>query len=276
MKRFLIKLGGSSLVEPDTLKNFAKAVKDLTQKSQVIIVHGGGPFINKALTAANTNWQFIDGQRVTDEQSMQIVEMVLSGQVNKSIVRSFNVEGISSIGIAGTDNQIIECEPLDERLGQVGKVTNINPETIEKLIDAGFTPVISPVGLDGNAKTFNINADWAAAEIAMATNADHLIYLSDIDGVLDKSNNLIATITQQEIDELISDETLTGGMVVKAQTIKKSLNSIPEISLINGKLPHRIFDILSVNNGIGTTFTRSKGFKTAKRSFIHRSFNAID
>jgi acetylglutamate kinase len=186
---------------------------------------------------------------------LQLSKKTLSGEVNKEIVIALKKFGVDAVGLSGVDGHLLEAQVFDPALGNVGKVTKVNSKVIECLLETRFTPVISPVSIDStNLNPLNVNADWAAIELAKALDVDHLIYLSDQDGILDQNKNLIVSVPEQAIDELIQKEIVYGGMLVKVQSIKKALSDIPQISLLNGKVPQNLIDKLVHGNQRGTTF----------------------
>lgn len=218
----VIKCGGSTI---ETLSDeFFNSVKRLQDEGYApIIVHGGGPAIKRMLTRLNVKSEFVDGLRKTDEQVMKVVEMVLSGSVNKTLVRKLGQTGIDAIGLSGCDSHLIETVPRDqEKLGFVGEVTDVNTELMLDLLARGIVPVIAPVGISASGDCYNINADTAAGAIALHLGAEKLLFVTDVPGIL-KNDVLIETITEREVHDLIADGTIYGGMIPKVEAALKSL-----------------------------------------------------
>ncbi len=207
-----------------------------------VIVHGGGPSINQELTARGISWEFIDGQRVTTPAMIDVIEMVLSGKVNRRIVRALNHAGVSAVGLSGTDAKMLECRQASEKLGQVGLVERVHPQTITHLWSAGLTPVIAPLGCDSTGGVaFNVNADWAACRIAQSLQAQSLLFLTDQDGILGEDGKLIRELDRSGLESLIGKEIVQGGMLTKAQTILHALgNGIKSIRVMNAASPQAI------------------------------------
>ena len=205
----VIKYGGSAMIDEKIKQS---VIGDISFMKMVgikpIVVHGGGPFINEALKKSNINPQFKNGLRVTDENTVKIVETTLSGEVNKSIVSDFQKHGMLSCGISGKDGKLIVAKKSDENIGFVGEIEKINPKIINTLIDNDFVPVVSPIGTDENGNTYNINADYAANELAIALKANKLVFMTDIDGLLEDENDkktLISKINVNTIDKMIEE-----------------------------------------------------------------------
>jgi len=240
----VIKCGGSTI---ETLSDeFFNSVKRLQDEGYApVIVHGGGPGIKQMLTRLNVKTEFVDGLRKTDEQVMKVVEMVLSGSVNKTLVRKLGQAGIDALGLSGCDCHLIETVPRNqEKLGFVGEVTDVNTELILDLLARSIVPVIAPVGISVSGDSYNINADTAASAIALHLGAEKLLFVTDVPGIL-KNDVLIETITEREVHDLIADGTIYGGMIPKVEAALKSLQgdlqevmitSADEEIVKNGKL----------------------------------------
>lgn len=259
-KTVVIKYGGSAMTD-ENIKH--SVIGDIAFMKMVginpVIVHGGGPEINEALKNAGIVPKFIDGLRVTDKDTMKIVESVLSGKINKSIVSEFQKHDTKAVGISGKDGLLIEAEKKlqnGQDIGYVGNITNINTKIVESLIENDFVPVISPVGTDKAANTYNINADIAAVEIAIALNASKLVFLTDIEGVrknAEDETSLISKLTPTTAKELINDGSIKGGMIPKTQCCIKAVeNGVESVHIINGKILHSILLEIYTKDGIGT------------------------
>ena len=260
-KTIVIKFGGHAM-ENEELKQ--AVAKDCILMKYVgmnpVIVHGGGPEINLMLDRLGKESTFIEGLRVTDEETMAIVEMVLDGRVNKSIVSAINRKGGKSIGLSGKDGQLIEAKPylLESKidLGYVGKVVKINPEIIQSVIKQGYIPVIAPIGVDENGQSYNINADIVAGEIATALEAEKIILLTDVKGILmDKADNesLISVAKVSEIPDLINKGVIAGGMIPKVQCCVQAIKgAVEKAHIIDGRIPHSSLLEIFTDQGIGT------------------------
>lgn len=250
---FVIKYGGHAMGDARTAETFARDIVVLKAVGiNPVVVHGGGPQIGAMLERMKIQSSFVDGLRVTDEATVEIVEMVLSGTINKQIVTALNRAGGTAIGISGKDANLIEAQKLRrtkkdpdsniERvldLGFVGEPVKINPEAIKNIIAAGMVPVIAPIGSGPNGETYNINADTAAGAIASALKATKLMMLTDVPGILTKDKQLISEIGAKEIDALLADGTITGGMIPKVETCMSALDSGVEAAhILDGRIPH--------------------------------------
>jgi acetylglutamate kinase len=263
----VVKYGGHAMVDEQLKTDFAR---DITLLKFVgmnpVVVHGGGPQINRVLEKMGITTKFVSGMRFTDEQTMDVVEMVLGGQVNKGIVTQINQQGGRAVGLSGKDGGLIHAEKLQVTqpgaenlppeiidLGLVGTVTQVNPHIINTLTAQGFIPVIAPVGVGPNGETFNINADLMAAKLAGAIGAGRLIYLTDVDGILDKAGSLIPSINTRTIRDLIADQTISGGMIPKIEYAQDALlNGVRKVQIINGTRRHALLLELYTDKGIGT------------------------
>ena len=263
----VIKYGGHAMSDPQLKEDFAR---DIVLMKFVglnpVIVHGGGPQINQVLSRMGIESTFVGGMRLTDEPTMDVVEMVLGGKVNKEIVAQINRHGGKAVGLSGKDGGLILAEKLhivyrkDENTppeiidpGLVGQVTNVNPLIINTLAEKGFIPVIAPVGAGKSGETYNINADLVACSIAMALSAGRLILLTDVDGVLDVSGNLISSIDSAAVGKMVDDKIISGGMIPKIECSVKALNNgVEKVHIINGKKRHALLLELFTDKGIGT------------------------
>lgn len=266
----VIKYGGHAMVDEQLKQDFAR---DITLLKFIglkpVVVHGGGPQINSVLDQMGIRPQFVRGMRLTDERTMDVVEMVLGGKVNKGIVHQINQQGGKAIGLSGKDGGLIQARKLkivqqqDSNKppeiidpGLVGEVTRINSEIIDKLTEQGFIPIIAPVGAGEAGETFNINADLVASRIAMALKAGRLLLLTDVDGILDGNGRLINSINAQQIRQMIDDQGISGGMIPKIEYGLNAIeNGVEKVQIINGTQRHSILLELFTDSGIGTEVT---------------------
>ncbi|MDI6780780.1 MAG: acetylglutamate kinase [bacterium] len=256
-KTLVVKYGGAAQMLESLKHLFAKDIVLLRYVGmKPVVVHGGGPEITRIMEKMGKSSEFIGGKRVTDDETMDIVEMVLSGKINKEIVALINHHGGQAVGLSGTDGMMIEAKKLHEDMGLVGEVQAINPQVINTLDEAGFIPVIAPVGIGEDNKKYNINADTAAAAIAVALKADKFIFLTDTPGILrnpEDADSLISTIHVDEIDGLIKDGVVSGGMIPKLIASKEAvIAGVSKVHIIDGRLPHALLLELFTDAGIGT------------------------
>ncbi len=260
-KTIVIKYGGSAQTSPELKEKFAQDIVLLYLLGiKPVIVHGGGARITELLTKLEIPSSFVDGYRVTDKESMRIVEMVLSGDINKNIVSLLNHHGAKAIGISGKDSSIINAVAKDGgKFEYTGEITKVNGEMINNLIKEGFIPVIAPIadGLEPNHPGFNINADVAACKIASAVGAQKILFLTDTIGVLDKEKKLIQTLDKQSVDSYKKDGTIAGGMIPKVDACIDAIhNGVNKAHIIDGRVEHSILLELFTSDGIGTQFIR--------------------
>lgn len=269
-KTIVIKYGGHAMVDEQLKKDFAE---DITLLKFVglnpVVVHGGGPQINQVLDRMGIRPQFVRGMRLTDEPTMDVVEMVLGGKVNKAIVAQINQQGGKAVGLTGKDGGLIKARKMtifyqeDENKppeiidpGLVGEVTEVNPEIIHTLTKNGFIPIIAPVGYGETGETYNINADLVASKVASAISAERLILLTDVDGVLSSSRELISSIAIGAIDSLVETKVITGGMIPKIECGREAINSgVKKAHIINGTKRHALILELLTDEGVGTEIT---------------------
>ena len=231
----VLKCGGSSI--DDLSEMFFENIKMLMSKGvKPVIVHGGGPAIKDLLSKLDIEFEFVDGLRKTTDEIMDVVEMVLSGHVNSSLTRCANRAGMQTIGLSGTDSNLLVAEPIDyDRYGLVGEVTGVNTKLLTKIIDIGLIPVISPVALCNKGKRYNVNADTAAGAIAKALGAKQLVFVTDVDGIL-KDEQLLEEVTINDVENLIKDGTIYGGMIPKVKAALNGLaGDVSEVKIVNGK-----------------------------------------
>ncbi|MCK5323964.1 MAG: acetylglutamate kinase [Desulfobulbaceae bacterium] len=282
-KTMVIKYGGHAMIDDDLKKDFAL---DIILMKYIginpVVVHGGGPQINELLKKLNIRSNYIQGIRITDRETMNVVEMVLVGKVNKEIVGLINYHGGKAVGLSGRDGDLIKAKKLTLLknqardmppeiidLGRVGEVTQVNPEILVTLDTQGFIPVIAPVGVGEDGRAYNINADLVAGAVASHLNAAKLILLTDVEGVLDRDNRLIASMTSKKADQLIESETITGGMIPKIRCCQEALAGeysnnpdnrvagVTKAHIIDGRIKHAILLEMFTRQGIGTEILSS-------------------
>lgn len=258
-KIIVVKYGGNAMINEE-LKD--AVMRDLVLLStigiKVVLVHGGGPEINKTLKAMNIESKFEDGLRVTDKDTVSVVQMVLAGKVNKDLVCQIGNSGGHAIGLSGMDGNMIKCRPLDEKHGYVGEITDVNMEVVEGALNHGFIPVISTIGYDEKGNCYNINADTVAAAVAGALNAEALISMTDVVGLLrDKDNDstLIHRVYISDVPALIAEGIIGGGMIPKIDSMTNALREgVKKAFIIDGRVPHSILMELLTDEGMGTMF----------------------
>lgn len=270
-KTFVIKYGGAAMTEDSLRENFAKDVVLLRYVGiRVVVVHGGGPQISQTLERLGIKPHFVGGMRKTDEETMHVVEMVLSGDINKDIVALINRhsgKNIYAVGLSGRDGQLIRAKKLDkeayfrelglevpeEDIGYVGQVEEINVELLQTLMEKGYIPVIAPVGVGKEGEAYNINADLVASEVAKALKAEKLIFLTDTEGVKDKEGRLISTLKKDEALKLISEGVIRGGMLPKVKSALEALDAgVKKVHIIDGRVIHSILLEVFTQEGVGT------------------------
>ena len=259
-KIIVVKYGGNAMVSPELQKAVMDDIVLLRLIGvKVVLVHGGGPEISDMLRRVGKESKFVDGLRVTDEETAELVQMVLAGKVNKNLVNLLQNAGGKAIGLSGMDGHMIEAKMQDERLGYVGEITKINTAPILDLLEKGYIPVVSTIGCDGENHVYNINADTAAARIAGALKSENLILMTDIKGVLrDKDNpeTLISRIYVSEVPQLMSEGIIQGGMIPKMDCCVDAIRrGVKQACIIDGRVPHSILIETLTNAGIGTMLT---------------------
>ncbi|HEY8270246.1 MAG TPA: acetylglutamate kinase [Pseudobdellovibrionaceae bacterium] len=251
-KKILIKLGGSSLENPATVRELVALTSGYRKKNyDIILVHGGGPAINQELTRRGIEWKFINGQRQTTPQMMDVIEEVLAKQINSMLVSVLLAAEIPAVGISGIQDKTLLCSQANSELMQVGKVESVNTAALEKILqlELGPTPVIAPLGAGLHGEKYNINADWAAAKIAIALQAEKLIFLTDQNGILDQDKQLVHRVTPQLINKMIEAEAISGGMYTKVMTMMTALSAgIPQVRVLNANVASQLLN----NDEIGT------------------------
>jgi acetylglutamate kinase len=263
-KLIVIKYGGNAMTDPQLKKSFARDVVLLKLVGMnPVVVHGGGPQIEQLLAKVGKKGEFVQGMRVTDAETMDIVEMVLAGQVNKEIVELINHAGGRAVGLTGQDGGLIRARKMrmvapdePEReidIGQVGEIEKIDPGIIQTLTGNGFIPVIAPIGSGEEGETYNINADVVAGKVAEVLRAEKLVLLTNTAGVLDKAGNLLTGLTAKRIDELFADGTISGGMLPKiSSALDAAKAGVNSVHIIDGRVDHCLLLEIMTDHGVGT------------------------
>ncbi|HIC09150.1 MAG TPA: acetylglutamate kinase [Aquificales bacterium] len=273
-RTFVIKYGGSAMVNEELRETFARDVVLLKLVGiNPVIVHGGGKHINRMLQQLGIEVEFVGGIRKTTEEVMHIVEMVLSGDINKDIVALINKhsgEDVYAVGLSGRDGRLLRARKIDRSyfveklgieppsadIGLVGEITSVNTRLLQVLIAQNYIPVIAPIGVGEEGEAYNINADIAAAEVAKALKAEKLIFLTDTEGVKDKNGNLIKKLKDDRVEELIKDGTIGGGMIPKVRSAVEALKGgVKKVHIVDGRLPHSILLEIFTDEGVGTEIT---------------------
>ena len=250
----VIKLGGHAMISDEALETFARDVVLMRQVGiNPVIVHGGGPMINSMLDKLNIKSEFINGKRVTDPETMNVVEMVLSGSVNKKIVQAINNQDGRAVGLSGKDAKLIICEQETPELGLVGSPTDVNPEVIFTLFENDMIPVIAPLGAGNNGETLNINGDTVSGAIASALKADRLLILTDVSGVQDKNGSIITELDSTQIKNWINEGIISGGMIPKTETALLALKGgVRGVVILDGRVPNACLLELFTEHGAGS------------------------
>lgn len=250
----VIKLGGHAMGSDAAMESFARDVVLMQQVGiNPIIVHGGGPMINTMLDKLNIQSEFVNGKRVTDDKVIDVVEMVLSGSVNKRIVQAINQQGGRAIGLSGKDSNLMLCTQTDPALGLVGTPSNIDPSVLKTLFDNDLIPVIAPLGAGEKGETYNVNGDTAAGAIAAALKADRLLLLTDVAGVKDANGNVLTELTAAQIRQMTQDCVIAGGMIPKTETALAALNGgVRAVVILDGRAQNACLLELFTEHGAGS------------------------
>ena len=259
-KVIVVKYGGNAMINEHLKQQVMEDIVLLWLIGvKIVLVHGGGPEINDLMTRLNKKVEFVDGLRVTDKETVDIVQMVLAGKVNKTLVNLLEMKGGKAMGISGMDGRLIECSMKDPRLGYVGKIEQIHIGPVMDLLEKGYIPVISTVGCDKEGNTYNINGDTAAACIAGALQAERLIMMTDIDGVMrdkDDPNSLIPSLTVSQARELQAEGVISGGMIPKVECCIQAISAgVRNVTIMDGRVSHSILMELLTDEGAGTMVT---------------------
>ena len=256
----VIKLGGHAMGSDEAMRGFARDVVLMRQVGlNPVVVHGGGPMINEMLDKLDIQSDFVNGKRVTDQATMDVVDMVLSGQVNNRLVQAICEEGGKAVGLSGKDANLMICKQTHADLGFVGTPTAVDPTILRDLHAADAIPVIAPLGMGREGETFNINGDNAAGAIASALKADRLLLLTDVEGVKDKTGEVLTEIDPKTIPDLIADGTIAGGMIPKTETALAAMNEgVRAVVILDGRAPNACLLELFTDHGAGSLIRRQK------------------
>ena len=260
-KYVVAKYGGNAMTDPQLKKSVMQDILLLQLVGvKVILVHGGGPEISAMLKKLSIESHFENGLRVTDDDTMEVVQMVLAGKVNKSLAADLAALGGKAVGLCGIDGGLIKVHQKNEKLGNVGEIDEIDTKILDDLLDGGFIPVISSIGIDDEGNAYNINADTAAAKIAAALHAESMVVMSNINGVLrdkDDENSLISQMSLADAEELKKSGIIAGGMIPKVDCCTNAVKEgVKKVFIINGEIPHAILIELLTDEGLGTMFTK--------------------
>jgi acetylglutamate kinase len=260
-KYVVAKYGGNAMTDPQLKKSVMQDILLLQLVGvKIILVHGGGPEISAMLKKLSIESHFENGLRVTDDDTMEVVQMVLAGKVNKSLAADLSALGGRAVGLCGIDGGLIKVHQKSEKLGHVGEIDEINTKILDDLLDGGFIPVISSIGIDDDGNPYNINADTAAAKIAAALHAESMVVMSNINGVLrdkDDENSLISQMSLADAEELKKSGIIAGGMIPKVDCCTNAVKEgVKKVFIINGEIPHAILIELLTDEGLGTMFTK--------------------
>ncbi len=250
----VVKFGGNAMGDDAAMTSFARDIVLLRQVGvNPVVVHGGGPMINDLLGRLGIRSEFVKGKRVTDAATVEVVEMVLSGLVNKRIVQAINGQGGKAVGLSGKDAGLITCEPADPALGFVGEPAEVNPAVLLNLFGDDMIPVVAPLGAGRNGETFNINGDTAAGAIASALEADRLLLLTDVAGVKDGSGEVVTALSAAEVEAMTADGTISGGMIPKTETALHAVrNGVRACTIVDGRVPNAVLLELFTDHGAGS------------------------
>jgi acetylglutamate kinase len=276
--RILVKISGSALNDKALVQNLCEDFAYMRAAGiSLVIVHGGGLVINETLKSAGIEWTFHQGLRVTTPKMMNIIEDVMVKNVNATLVNTLNENGVRAQGFSGKTQGLLTCVRMDKHLGEVGQVVKVQAEQIEALLNSqkqsmqGTIPVVAPIGVDDNGHALNVNADWACVALAKALKVQKMIYLTNEDGIYTKEKFLISTVDTKGLKDLIADETATGGMAVKCQTIINALEAgIDHVHIINGVRPHALIQEIFTDQGVGTICIPEK--KEVQKCFEQKTF----
>jgi acetylglutamate kinase len=272
-KTIVVKFGGNAMVDPELHESFARDVVLMKLVGMnPVVVHGGGPQIGSLLEKLNIRTEFVDGMRVTNAETMDVVEMVLGGSVNKEIVASINRNGGKAIGVTGKDGQLIRARKMKVTrsspeleapeiidIGHVGEVDQIDTAVLNVILDSDFIPVIAPIGVGSDGGTYNINADLVAGKLAQVMSAEKLMLLTNVEGLLDSAGNILTGLSTSEVDALIADGTISGGMLPKIGCALDAVKSgVASAHIIDGRVPHAVLLEIFTDEGLGTLITNKR------------------
>ena len=254
----VIKLGGHAMSSDEAMDTFARDVVLMRQVGvNPVVVHGGGPMINEMLARLDIQTSFVNGKRVTDEATVEVVEMVLGGRINARIVQALERQGGRAVGLSGKDARLMVCDSADPALGFVGEPAEIDVTILRTLFSAGMIPVIAPLGAGRNGETFNVNGDTAAGAIAGGLKADRLLLLTDVAGVKDRDGNVLTELDSASVKRLTEDGTIAGGMIPKTETAVAALNQgVRGVVILDGRAPNAVLLELFTDHGAGSLIRR--------------------
>ena len=250
----VIKLGGHAISIDKAMKSFARDIVLMHQCNlKPVIVHGGGPMINEMLDKLNIQTNFVEGKRVSTPETVDVVEMVLSGKVNKTIVQAINSQGGKAVGLSGKDANLLQCKQVNKLLGMVGDPYSVNADVIHSLIENDFIPVIAPLGSGENGETYNVNGDTAAGAIAGGLKADRLLLLTDVDGVKDKDGDVLTNLSAEQVNKMTKNNIIVGGMIPKTQTALDAISDgVRAVVIMDGRVPNACLLELFTDHGAGS------------------------
>jgi acetylglutamate kinase len=250
----VIKLGGHAMSSDEAMQSFARDIVLMHQCNlKPVIVHGGGPMINAMLEKLEIPTEFKDGKRISTPETVEVVEMVLSGKVNKTIVQAINGQGAKAVGLSGKDADLLQCKQAPGGLGMVGEPTAVDAEVIHSLLENGFIPVIAPLGAGENGETFNVNGDTAAGAIAGGLQADRLLLLTDVEGVKDGEGDVLTNLSADQVHKMTDSGVIAGGMIPKTQTALDAINSgVRAVVIMDGRAPNACLLELFTDHGAGS------------------------
>ena len=250
----VIKLGGHAISSDKAMKSFARDIVLMHQCNlKPVIVHGGGPMINEMLDKLNIQTKFVEGKRVSTPETVDVVEMVLSGKVNKTIVQAINSQGGKAVGLSGKDANLLQCKQVNKLLGMVGDPYSVNADVIHSLIENDFIPVIAPLGSGENGETYNVNGDTAAGAIAGGLKADRLLLLTDVDGVKDKDGDVLTNLSAEQVNKMTKNNIIMGGMIPKTQTALDAISDgVRAVVIMDGRVPNACLLELFTDHGAGS------------------------
>ena len=250
----VVKFGGNAMGDQDEMASFARDIVLMRQVGvNPVVVHGGGPMINEMLKRVGVESEWVNGKRVTDEATMEVVEMVLVGRVNTRIVQAISEAGGRAVGLTGKDARLMICTPTDPALGLVGTPAQMDPTVLKKLFEAEIIPVVAPIGMGVNGETYNVNGDTAAGAVAEALLADRLLLLTDVSGVKDASGAVVTELVAHQVREMTADGTIAGGMIPKTETAVHAVeNGVRAVVILDGRVPNACLLELFTEDGAGS------------------------
>lgn len=250
----VVKFGGNAMGDEDEMASFARDIVLMRQVGvNPVVVHGGGPMINEMLKRLDVSSHFVDGKRVTDAATMEVVEMVLAGRVNKRIVQAIASAGGRAVGLTGKDANLMICDQTNPALGFVGTPSQMDPTVLRKLFEAEIIPVVAPIGLGRDGQTYNVNGDTAAGAVAEALNADRLLLLTDVSGVKDASGEVLTELVAHQIRDLTAEGVIAGGMIPKTETAVHAVeNGVRAVVILDGRVPNACLLELFTAHGAGS------------------------